>query len=155
MSREEDPRAIARAIIGSGLYMVLGTADEAGNPWTSPVYYAHEGVARFLWVSSPESRHSRNIAVRPQVSLVIFSSGTPISTGQAVYAAAEANQATEPERQAGIELFSRRTLVHGGRAFAVADVTESAHLRLYLATVSEMWILEPGTDNRIPVTPQP
>jgi nitroimidazol reductase NimA-like FMN-containing flavoprotein (pyridoxamine 5'-phosphate oxidase superfamily) len=51
MSREEDPRAIARAIIGSGLYMVLGTADEAGNPWTSPVYYAYEGVARFLWVS--------------------------------------------------------------------------------------------------------
>ena len=68
--------------------------------------------------------------MRPQVSIVIFSSGTPISTGQAVYAAAEANQATEPKRQAGIELFSRRTLVHGGRAFAIADVTESARLRL-------------------------
>lgn len=64
MSRDEDSSAIARAIIGSGLYMVLGTADEAGNPWTSPVYYAHDGVARFLWLSSPERRHSRNIAVR-------------------------------------------------------------------------------------------
>jgi hypothetical protein len=93
--------------------------------------------------------------VRPQVSLVIFSSGTPISTGQVVYAAAEANQATEPERQAGIELFSRRSLVHGGRAFAVADVTKAARLRLYVATVSELCILEPGTDNRIPVMPQP
>jgi hypothetical protein len=152
MSRDEDPRAVARAIIGSGLYMVLATADEAGNPWTSPVYYAHDGVARFLWVSSPDRRHSRNIAVRPQISLVIFDSGTPISTGQAVYASAEAHQASDPERLAEIDLFSRRSLIHGGGAFGADDVTEPSRLRLYVATVSEMWILERGTDNRIAVT---
>jgi uncharacterized protein YhbP (UPF0306 family) len=132
--------------------MVLGTADEAGNPWTSPVYYAHDGVARFLWVSAPERRHSRNIAVRPQISLVIFSSGTPINSGQAVYSTAEAHEATDAEQDDGIELFSRRSLLHGGSAFAAADVTEPARLRLYVATVSERWILEPGTDNRIAVT---
>jgi hypothetical protein len=31
-------------------------------------------------------------------------------------------------------------------------VTDPARLRLYVATVTEMWILERGTDNRIPVT---
>jgi uncharacterized protein YhbP (UPF0306 family) len=147
----EEPSRVAREIIGSGLYMVLGTADEAGNPWTSPVYYAHDGVTRFLWVSSAERRHSRNIAVRPQVSLVIFTSGTPINSGQGVYAVAEARQATDSERQPGIELFSRRSQVHGGVPFSVADVTDPARLRLYIATVSEMWILERGTDHRIPV----
>jgi uncharacterized protein YhbP (UPF0306 family) len=148
----EDPGGVARAIIGSGLYMVLGTADEAGNPWTSPVYYAHDGAARFLWVSSPDRQHSRNIAVRPQVSLVIFTSGAPINSGQGVYAVAEARQATDAERQSGIDIFSRRSRVHGGVPFSVADVTEPARLRLYVAAVSEMWILERGTDNRIPVT---
>jgi uncharacterized protein YhbP (UPF0306 family) len=148
----EDPTKVAREIIGSGLYMVLGTADEAGDPWTSPVYYAHDGLDRFLWVSSPERQHSRNIAVRPRVSFVIFTSGAPINTGQGVYATAEARQATDSERQAGIELFSRRSQVHGGVPFSVADVTDPARLRLYVATVTEMWILERGTDNRIPVT---
>jgi uncharacterized protein YhbP (UPF0306 family) len=147
----EEPSKVAREIIGSGLYMVLGTADEAGNPWTSPVYYAHEGVARFLWVSSPDRRHSKNIAVRPRVSLVIHTSGAPINTGQGVYATAEAHQASDAEREAGIERFSRRSQVHGGVAFPLTDVTEPARLRLYVATVTEMWILERGTDNRIPV----
>jgi uncharacterized protein YhbP (UPF0306 family) len=153
MARDEDPAAIARAIIGSGLYMVLGTADEHGIPWTSPVYYAHHGYSRFLWVSRPERRHSRNLAVRPQVSIVIFNSGAAISTGQAVYMAAEAQEATDGERDEGIEIFSRRSLVHGASAWTLNDVTGSAALRLYVATVSEHWILEPGTDNRISVRP--
>jgi hypothetical protein len=38
-----DLGAIARAIIDSNMYMTLGTADENGRPWVSPVYYAPEG----------------------------------------------------------------------------------------------------------------
>ena len=38
---------IARTIIDSNFYMTLGTADERGRPWVSPVYYAHEGYANF------------------------------------------------------------------------------------------------------------
>jgi hypothetical protein len=39
--------AAARAIIDSNFYMTLGTADEEGRPWVSPVYYAAEGYAKF------------------------------------------------------------------------------------------------------------
>lgn len=46
---EEDHGAIARAIIGSGLYMVLGTPDEADNPWTSP---ARTGCSKSLMIAS-------------------------------------------------------------------------------------------------------
>ncbi|HYJ61095.1 MAG TPA: pyridoxamine 5'-phosphate oxidase family protein, partial [Actinomycetota bacterium] len=67
MTRHDDPHRIARAIIGSSLYMVLGTADEIGNPWVSPVWYAHGGGSTFFWVSSPDARHSRNLAARPDI----------------------------------------------------------------------------------------
>ncbi len=53
---------LARTIIDSNMYMVLGTADESGQPWVSPVYYASAGYKEFYWVSSPEVKHSQNIA---------------------------------------------------------------------------------------------
>jgi nitroimidazol reductase NimA-like FMN-containing flavoprotein (pyridoxamine 5'-phosphate oxidase superfamily) len=74
MDRQQDFGAIAKAIIDSNLYLTLGTADEVGRPWVSPVYYAHEGYAEFYWVSSPEATHSRNIASRPEIAIVIFDS---------------------------------------------------------------------------------
>ncbi|MGH2983761.1 MAG: pyridoxamine 5'-phosphate oxidase family protein [Solirubrobacterales bacterium] len=38
----EELDAVARAIIDSNLYMTLGTADQSGRPWVSPVYFATE-----------------------------------------------------------------------------------------------------------------
>src|SRR5688572_12907563 len=79
-----DPAAWARAIIDSSSYMVLGTADEAGLPWATPVWFAHVGYGEFIWVSRTDVRHSLNIALRPQISIVIFDSSVPIGTGQGV-----------------------------------------------------------------------
>ena len=38
---------MARDIIESNRYMVLGTADEAGVPWVTPVWYAQSDYRRF------------------------------------------------------------------------------------------------------------
>jgi nitroimidazol reductase NimA-like FMN-containing flavoprotein (pyridoxamine 5'-phosphate oxidase superfamily) len=73
----KDPAAIAREIIDANLYMVLGTADETGRPWASPVYYAVAGYREFYWVSSPGATHSRNIAGRPEVSVERGSTSSP------------------------------------------------------------------------------
>src|SRR5215211_6366186 len=89
---QQDLGMIARNIIDSMLYMVLGTADAVGQPWVSPVYFASAGYIQFYWVSSPEARHSRNIGTHPQVSIVVFDSRAPIGTGQAVYMAAVAEE---------------------------------------------------------------
>ena len=35
-----DLDAVARAILDANHYMTLGTADENGPPWVSPLYYA-------------------------------------------------------------------------------------------------------------------
>ena len=40
MTDRPDLESLARSIIDTNLYMVLGTADEGGQPWVAPVYYA-------------------------------------------------------------------------------------------------------------------
>jgi len=153
VTRHDDPRSIARAIVGSSLYMVLGTADGSGEQWVSPVWYAHEGTSTFFWVSSPEAKHSRNLAVRPGMGIVIYDSGAPIYAGQAVYMSAIADQPTDRAAEEAIEVVSRRSQTHGADAMTLADVRPPAELRLYRAVASAQWILEPGapTDRRIQV----
>jgi nitroimidazol reductase NimA-like FMN-containing flavoprotein (pyridoxamine 5'-phosphate oxidase superfamily) len=135
-------------IIDGGSYMVLATADEQGIPWASPVWYAPDGYQRFLWVSRLETRHSRNLAVRPQLSIVIFDSGAPIGTGQGVYMDAVAEQLSDAGH--AIDVFSRRSLAQGGHEWTVADVSPPAELRVYCATATEQWLGH--RDRRTPVS---
>jgi hypothetical protein len=103
----------------------------------------------------PEATHSRNIAVRPQISIVIFDSQAPIGTGQGVYLSAVAEELTGAGLDRGIEIYSRRSRLHGAAEWKASDVRSPAVHRLYRATISEQWILEkePGDrgDRRIEV----
>ena len=149
---EQDPAALARGIVDGNLYMVLGTADLAGRPWVSPVYYAHAAYREFLWVSAPDVRHSQNIAVRPELSIVVFDSSVPIGTGKGVYMAAVAQELVGADREEAIEAFSRRSLAHGGSAWTLEDVESPARLRLYRATATEHYVLEAHVDRRMAVS---
>jgi uncharacterized protein YhbP (UPF0306 family) len=146
-----DLGAIARAIIDSNMYMTLGTADENGRPWVSPVYYAPERYLDFYWVSSPEAKHSRNLAARPEVSIVIFDSRTPVGSGQGVYMSAVAEELMGDDIERGIAVFSRRSEAHGAGEWNLEDVRPPARHRLYRATASEHFVLDPQ-DRRMPVS---
>ena len=148
---EPDLVARGRAIVDANLYMVLGTADTGGRPWASPVYFAPDRYRDFYWVSRPEAVHSQNIEQRPEISIVIFDSSVPISTGQAVYMSANAQQLTGDEGVTGIDVFSRRSLLHGGAQWTLRDVEAPARLRLYGASAVEQFVLS-ADDRRIPVT---
>ena len=88
---DEELAAHARTLVADNRYVVLGTADAHGRPWTSPVYFsADEDLRRFVWMSSPDSRHSRNLAERPEMSLAVFDSTVPPYHGRCVYAAGTA-----------------------------------------------------------------
>jgi Pyridoxamine 5'-phosphate oxidase len=145
----------ARAIIDGNRYMVLGTADEGGRPWVSPVYYAPSGYSELHWVSSPEAQHSRNLAARPDLSIVVFDSRAPVGEGQGVYMSAVAELLTGPDLERGIEIFSRVSVSHGAKAWTVEDVQPPAALRLYRARVAEHWVLDPERrpDQRTRVRP--
>jgi uncharacterized protein YhbP (UPF0306 family) len=140
--REQDLASVARDIIDSNAYMTLATADENGRPWASPVWYAAEGYAHFYWVSSPEARHSRNLAARPEVGVVIFDSQAPVGTGQGVYMSAIAEELAGTELDLGIGVFSRRSQAHGAGGWTREDVTPPARHRLYRATASEHYVLD-------------
>src|SRR6266498_4803037 len=148
----ETSGAVVRRIIDANLYMVLATADAAGQPWASPVYFANSGYDEFFWVSSPDATHSRNIAARPQVGIVVFDSQVPIGTGQGVYMLAMAQEVTGADLEQGIEAFSRRSLAHGGGVWTPADVQGQA-IHLFRATTSEHSILakDGRPDHRIKV----
>jgi hypothetical protein len=155
MEPRQDPGAIARSIIDANLYMTLGTADDAGRPWVSPVYYASEGYTEFYWVSSPEATHSRNIAARPQISIVVFDSHAPVGTGQGVYMSAVAIELTGVDVERGIDVFSPTSVAHGAHEWGLQDVQGPAPYRLYRATVSAHSILDPPAhpNRRMPVRP--
>ena len=106
---------LARSVIDGNSYMVLGTADESGHPWVSPVWFATVDRRHFHWVSGHETRHSRNLEARQEIAIVIYGpSGAPGSAG-AVYMSGTAKELTGTELQEGIDIFGRLSRTNAGR----------------------------------------
>ena len=158
MARVMPPDAVrteqARQIVDANQYMVLGTAAASGQPWASPVWFAHEDYREFVWISSPEARHSRNIAERPQVGIVIFDSRVALGAGQGVYLSCEAAVASDGDLDRLLDVFNRRSSAGSGVVLARTDVdAPSGDLRLYHAVASEASMLakDGAADHRVPV----
>ena len=102
-----DLAAHARSILDTIGFMVLGTADADGRPWTSPVYFAADGLRQFYWLSATDSQHSVNVAARPQVSLVVFDSTVRPYHGSAVYAAGDAHELSGTDLDRALQVYPR------------------------------------------------
>ena len=150
MTSDRDLAAVARDIVDSNVYMTLATADRDGQPWPSPVWYAHAGYTEFFWVSRPDARHSRNLAGRPELGIVIFDSTASVGAAQAVYLEAVAEEFTGADRDGAIAVYSRRSENLGARQWTSADVIAPAPLRLYRASASAHFVLD-ANDRRVPV----
>jgi hypothetical protein len=118
----------------------------------SPVWFAHSDYREFFWVSSPAAQHSRNLASRPELSIVIFDSQVSPSRAEAVYVTARAEELFGEELNSGIDVFSRKSGSDGLPAYSLDDVQEPARLRLYRAVATEHFALGEGS-RRIPVDP--
>jgi uncharacterized protein YhbP (UPF0306 family) len=153
----EDRHAeLARRLIDENAYMTLGTADAARRPWASPVFYAADADTTFLWVSSPDAQHSRNIAERADAGVVIFDSRVAVGAAQAFYARGRAEQVPDGDIDAAIEIYSRVSRARGAGAWSRRDVCAPARLHLYRLTASARWVLDarddaPPGDQRVPV----
>ena len=143
-------QSVLKAIVDANRYMTLATADENGLPWASPVWYATVDYREFLWVSSPDARHSRNLAVRPDVGIVIFDSRQTPGSGQGVYLEATAAQVPDAELDRTVAIFSEISRSQGAPAWSRADVEPPARLRLYRAVAAQHFVLS-GRDERLPV----
>ena len=137
---------LARRTIDANRYMALGTADAAGNPWVSPVWFATEDHRNFHWVSSPDARHSQNIASRPEVAIAIFDSTAEPGTAEAVYMTGRAEELAGEELERGMGVFGRVSEADLGRPWTLEDVKPSTPFRLYRATAAEHFVLIRGRD---------
>jgi nitroimidazol reductase NimA-like FMN-containing flavoprotein (pyridoxamine 5'-phosphate oxidase superfamily) len=138
----DDLAAHARTIIEANLYLTLGTADPDGRPWTTPVYFAPAGDRDFYWTSASDARHSRHIAARSRVSIVIFDSTVPPYHGRAVYAVGEARELSGGDLDRALAAYPRRD-ARGASPVTREEVTGAAPYRLYQVTASDMWVLCP------------
>ena len=150
MTPEQDLDAVARSIVDANRFMALGTADASGTPWVSPVWYAPLSYREYAWVSRPGTRHSRNLADRPQVAIAIYDSHRP-GGWSAFYMAAVARELEDVDD--ALEAFNRRSQAQGLRAWARAEVVPPGEFRLYRATVTEQFVLD-DHDARLPVQVQ-
>jgi len=132
----------AQSLLTRNAYLTLATVDADGRPWTTPVYFAADGLTDFYWVSSPEARHSRNLAAQPAVSLVVFDSTVRPYHGRALYADGTAHEIGPDELEPGLRTYPG-PVERGGAALTAADVTGAAPWRLYRARATQVWALCP------------
>lgn len=134
--------ALARRVIDGNHYMTLATLDPDGRPRLSPVYYTCVRYAAFYWISSAGAQHSRNLAERPAVEIVIFDSTARVGEGEAVYIAANATEVADHELdEVAAEAF--RTTA-GARQLTPRDLRH-ADLCLYVARMRSCEVHVPGT----------
>jgi nitroimidazol reductase NimA-like FMN-containing flavoprotein (pyridoxamine 5'-phosphate oxidase superfamily) len=153
---------LAREILDSIRYIVLGTIDEDGRTRTSPVYFTPHGYEDLYWVSYPDTHHSRNLTRDDRLSAVVFDSTRPPGESSAVYVTGTAREipadkvaehlpkAFDPEGR-------------GGRRFSPEELTDDDQLRLWVLHVEDWEVhvraghptLGTGRDRRVPVDPRP
>lgn len=141
----------ARALVDASSYLTVATSDAEGAPWVSPVWFAHEDYRAFLWMSQPEARHSRNIAMRGEVAIVLFDSTVSPDQRRAVYVEAAAAVVPDAELEAAVAVYAARSVSRGLGTLAPAEVSGDASWRLYRASVSAAYVLEDDHDRRVPV----
>ena len=139
MTPEQDLAAVARSIVDANRFMALGTADASGTPWVSPVWYAPLSYGEYLWVSRPGTKHSRNLAERPEVAITIYDSHRP-GGWSAFYMAAVAQELDDVDD--ALEAFNRRSQAQGLRAWSRDEVVPPGEFRLYCATATEQFVLD-------------
>ena len=146
MGNPDEPHEVlvehARALLDGNRYLTLGTVSAGGGPWVSPVYFAPRPGWEFLWVSEVDTVHSRNLAARPGVSLVVFDSTVPAYHGRAVYAVGEARE-VPPDALDDVLSDFPGPPGRGGNALTRDDLVGGSPWRLYRATASDLWVLCP------------
>src|SRR6202000_2951329 len=100
-----------------------------------PVYYTADRGTHFYWVSRPESRHAGNIAVRPEVGIVIYDSQVPVGRAEAVYLAAHAELVGEADIERCAAIF--RGTLPDLAAFVPERLRAPHPLRLYRAEIRD------------------
>ncbi|WP_432476168.1 pyridoxamine 5'-phosphate oxidase family protein [Nocardioides sp. GXQ0305] len=144
----------ARRILAGNRYVVLATVDAGGEPWVTPVWFAHRDLTTVVWVSSPETRHSQALAATGRVAVTVFDSGVEPGHGTAFYGRGRAGECPADRVTDDLATFNARGAAQGLRAWDASEVTGDGRFRLYVAELDELSLLPGGgPDRRVPIEP--
>lgn len=73
-------------------YITIASITPEGNPWNSPVFAIHDEKYNFIWNSSIEAQHSKNISQNPNIFIVVYNSNVKEGEGFGVYIEAESKE---------------------------------------------------------------
>jgi uncharacterized protein YhbP (UPF0306 family) len=137
-------RAVVDRLLRANLYLVLGTADSGGEPWVTPVFFATLEPDRVCWVSSPDSRHSRNIAARAELAITVFDSTVEVGQAQAAYFDADGAQLAADETGAALQALNAR--LPSAKRLSRDDLQPGGPMVMYQAKLRRRYVLVRGGD---------
>jgi hypothetical protein len=131
---------------------VLATADAAGEPWATPVWFAHVGLDTIVWVSAPGTRHSEALAATGRLAVTVFDSSVEPGHGTAFYGRGRAGRCPDDRLAELLEVYNEHGAAQGLRSWDAAEVTGDGRFRLYVAELDELSLLPGGgPDRRVPI----
>lgn len=143
----------AQEIIESNVYLSMAVTDNL-SPWIFNAYYVFDGEINFYWYSRKNSRHSKIIATNQKVAFCIFDSRSVGDSVDAVYVQANAKEVKDPvEISKVLVLYAKKMLktnfIKQGTSYkrfvkGIEDFADKSPLRLYKATIKEIWRLAPS-----------
>jgi len=131
-------------VIAANLYLVVATTDSDGSPWVSPVFFAPLGDKSLCWLSSPDSRHSRNIARRPDVAITVFDSRIAVGRAEAAFFEAVAFRASTDDRPRALAALNGR--LPPGKQLSESDLDPDSPMWLYRCDIDRRFVLVRGGD---------
>jgi hypothetical protein len=143
---------LVRQVLDANAFMTIASADAAGVPWATPVWFAHDHYVDLVWVSHPDARHSANVAARPEVGIVVFDSTVAPAAAQGVYLEAVARRVDREDTAFDhlLATYAERSVARGLAAWTADEVTGDAAHRLYVAHATAHFVLD-GHDRRTSV----
>ncbi|GAA2598376.1 pyridoxamine 5'-phosphate oxidase family protein [Streptomyces axinellae] len=136
----------SRRLLAQGRFLTLATA-HGGTPWAATVNYVALGAPlRLLFYSLTRARHSRDIALRPQVAGSVFMTGLPGFGLDGVQFTGEC-RAVDASGLAEIhrlyyEVNFPDPAVRAEWTLPLSEFRDGGPRRFYLVTVRELWLLD-------------
>jgi uncharacterized protein YhbP (UPF0306 family) len=65
---------LARRLMSAAPLCALATVSPGGRPHINHMYFAWSGPFEVVWISDPDSRHSRNLLSKPSAAITIYDS---------------------------------------------------------------------------------
>lgn len=127
-----DYTTILEQILTENKYLSLATSDKNALPWASPVAYQfdnHENA--FYFISSPDSRHIKNISENPAVAFSIYNSSQIAGTAFGIQGSGTATRVDSVD----IPVFIRGTLLS-----MVSMVVLNRYHEFYKISVDTMYL---------------